>query len=201
MGRRVSAGVGGSSNLGATVIVGSELSPTQTNANLLFSPNGTGSVVFEVPNNTTRGTFNSTGLAVVGTTSATGFTVGSDGVNTITEKIGTKTGATGTVNHDYQEAQIFWHTSISNNFTANFTNIPTTDNRNINFTLVLVQGATGRYPSAVQVNGEAVTGGIKWANNLTPTPTSSSGVIDIVSLSLFRVGATWYAVGNLSPFA
>ena len=67
MGRRISAGVGGSSNLGATVIVGSELSPTQTNANLLFSPNGTGSVLFEVPNNTTRGTFSSTGLTVVGT--------------------------------------------------------------------------------------------------------------------------------------
>ncbi len=66
MGRRISAGVGGSSNLGATVIVGSELSPTQTNANLLFSPNGTGSVLFEVPNNTTRGTFSSTGLTVVG---------------------------------------------------------------------------------------------------------------------------------------
>lgn len=197
MGRRVSAGVGGSSNLGATVIVGSELSPTQTNANLLFSPNGTGSVVFEVPNNTTRGTFSSSGLTVVGTTSATGFTVGSDGVNTITEKIATKTGATGAVAHDYTEAQIFWHTSISANFTANFTNVPTTDNRNINFTLVLVQGGTGRYPSAVQIAGTPVT--LRWSNNLTPTP--SVNAIDIVSLSLFRVGATWYCVGNLAPFA
>lgn len=197
MGRRVSAGVGGSSNLGATVIVGSELSPTQTNANLLFSPNGTGSVVFEVPNNTTRGTFSSSGLTVVGTTSATGFTVGSDGVNTITEKIATKSSATGTVDHDYTEAQIFWHTGISANFTANFTNVPTTDNRNINFTLVLVQGGTGRYPSAVQIGGSAVT--LRWSNNLTPTP--SVNAIDIVSLSLFRVGATWYCVGNLAPFA
>jgi hypothetical protein len=197
MGRRVSAGVGGSSNLGATVIVGSELSPTQTNANLLFSPNGTGSVVFEVPNNTTRGTFSSTGLTVVGNTSATGFTVGSDGVNTITEKIASKTSATGTVVHDYTEAQIFWHTSISANFTANFTNVPTTDNRNINFTLVLVQGGTGRYPSAVQVNGAAVT--LRWSNNLSPTP--SVNAIDIVSLSLFYVGSTWYCVGNLAPFA
>jgi hypothetical protein len=197
MGRRISAGVGGSSNLGATVIVGSELSPTQTNANLLFSPNGTGSVLFEVPNNTTRGTFSSTGLTVVGTTSATGFTVGTDGINTITEKVVVKTSATGTVVHDYTESQIFWHTGISANFTANFTNVPTTDNRNVNFTLVLVQGGTGRLPSAVQINGSAVT--LRWANNLTPTP--SVNIIDVASFSLFRVGGVNYCVGNLAPFA
>lgn len=197
MGRRVSAGVGGSSNLGATVIVGSELSPTQTNANLLFSPNGTGSVVFEVPNNTTRGTFSSTGLAVVGAVGGTSIAVGSDGITTITEKIGTKTGATGTVVHDYTEAQIFWHTSPSANWTANFTNVPTTDNRNVNFTLVIVQGATARYPSAVQVNGTPVT--LRWANNLTPT--LYPNVIELASFSIFRVSSTWYAIGNYASFA
>lgn len=199
MGRRISSGVGGSANLGSTYIVGSELSPTLANANLTFSPNGTGNVVIEVPNNTTRGTFSSTGLAVVGAVSGTSIGVGSDGITTITEKIATKTGATGTVVHDYTESAIFWHTSPSGNFTANFTNVPTTDNRNINFTLVIVQGATGRYPSAVQINGTPVT--LRWASNVTPTPTSSAGAVDIASFSLFRVGGTNYCVGVYSPFA
>lgn len=199
MGRRISSGVGGSSNLGSTVIVGSELSATGTNSNLKFSPNGTGSVIFEVPNDTTRGTFSSTGFSVVGNSSATGFVIGSDGINTITEKVATKTGATGTIDHDYTEAQIFWHTSASGNWTANFTNVPTTANRNVNFTLVILQGATGRYPSAVQVNGTPVT--LRWGSNVTPTPTSSSGAIDIASFALFYVGSTWYCVGNYSPFA
>lgn len=197
MGRRVSAGVGGSSNLGATVIVGSELSPTQTNANLLFSPNGTGSVVFEVPNNTTRGTFSSTGLTVVGSVAGTGISIGSDGINTITEKVVPLSGATGTVTHDYTAGQIFWHTSPSANWTANFTNMPTTDNRNINFTLVIVQGGTARYPSAVQVDGTPVT--LRWANNLTPS--IYPNVIELASFSLFRVGSTWYALGNYASFA
>jgi hypothetical protein len=200
MGRRISSGVGGSSNLGSTYIVGSELSPTLANANLTFSPNGSGNVVIEVPNNTTRGTFSSTGLAVVGAASATSFTVGSGGVNQITETITTKTGATGTVAHDYvSEGAVFWHTSPAGNFTANFTSVPTTDNRNVNFTIIIVQGATGRYPSAVQINGTPVT--IRWASNVTPTPTSSSGAIDIASFSLFRVGSTNYCVGVYSPFA
>jgi len=199
MGRRISSGVGGSANLGSTYIVGSELSPTLANANLTFSPNGTGNVVIEVPNNTTRGTFSSTGLAVVGAVSGTSIGVGSDGITTITEKIATKTGATGTVVHDYTESAIFWHTSPAANWTVNFTNVPTTDNRNINFTLVIVQGSTGRYPSAVQINGTPVT--LRWASNVTPTPTSTAGAIDIASFSLFRVGSTNYCVGVYSPFA
>lgn len=199
MGRRISSGIGGSSNLGNTVIVGSELSPTLANANLTFSPNGTGNVVFEVPNNTTRGTFSSTGLSVVGALSGTSITVGTDGIGTIVEKVVPLTGATGTVTHDFSAGGIFWHTSPAANWTANFTNVPTTDNRNINFTIVIVQGATGRYPSAVQVNGTPVT--IRWVSNVTPTPSSSAGVIDLASFSVFRVGGTWYCVGSYSPFA
>ena len=197
MGRRISSGVGGSSNLGSTYIVGSELSPTLTNANLTFSPNGIGNVVIEVPNNTTRGTFSSTGLSVVGGLSATGVSAGASGFTAITEPISTKSGATGTVAHDYATAQIFWHTSPAANFTANFTNVPTTANNSISFTLVIVQGATGRYPSAVQINGTPVT--LRWASNVTPTPANNS--IDLASFSLFYVGGTWYCVGVYSPFA
>jgi hypothetical protein len=204
MGRRLSTGIGGSSNLGNTYITGSELSPTQANANLTFSPNGTGNVVVEVPNNTTRATFTNAGLTLVGTGTFPGIAFPYDGtasgIKTIVEPIATAiSGATGTVVHDYSSASIFWHTSMAASFTANFTNVPTTDNRNYNFTLVLVQNGTGRYPSAVQVGGSAVT--LRWASNVTPTPTATNGAIDIVSFSLFRQSATWYCVGTLSPFA
>ena len=60
----------------------------------------------------------------------------------VTEKIQTKTAATGTVTHDYSLGTLFYHSSISANFTANITNVPTTNSRSIVVSLVLDQGAT-----------------------------------------------------------
>jgi hypothetical protein len=48
-----------------------------------------------------------------------------------TELLDTKTSATGTVVHDFSTSAIWYHSSISANFTANFTNVPTTNNRTV----------------------------------------------------------------------
>lgn len=133
------------------------------------------------------------------TATATTFSGGltSTGVTTLqktTETISTLTGATGTVNHDFNTGLVWWHTSLSANFTANFTNVPTTDNKSIVFTLFLVQGATARIPSAVQIGGVAQT--INWVNNSVPAGTANR--TDIVNFTLIRVGAAWNVFGSLT---
>ena len=123
---------------------------------------------------------------------ATGWTT----LTEVTEVLNTKTGATGVVVHDLTTGAIFHHSSVSANFTANFTNVPTTTNRVITVSLIIVQGATGRYPSAVQIDGVAQT--INWAGNVTPTPSVSR--TDVVSFTLIRTGSSWSVLGSLGGY-
>jgi predicted acyltransferase (DUF342 family) len=115
----------------------------------------------------------------------------------ITETLNTKTAATGVVTHDFSTGAIWYHSSISANFTVNLTNVPTTNDRIITVSLILNQGATGRLPSAFQIDGVAQT--IRWQNNVTPTP--NINIIEIATFSLVRTGSTWFVLGQLAPFA
>jgi hypothetical protein len=113
-----------------------------------------------------------------------------------TELLDTKTSATGTVTHDFSTSAIFYHSSISANFTANFTNVPTTNNRTIVVSLLLAQGATAYIPNAVQIDGSAQT--IKWQGNIVPTGNASK--VDIVSFTLIRTGSAWTVLGSLTSY-
>ena len=114
------------------------------------------------------------------------------------EVLNTKTSATGPVEHDFETGAIWYHTSISTNFTANFTRVPTTNNRTIVCTLILVQGATARIPTAVQIGGVGQT--IKWLGSAS-APTGNANKVDIVSFTLVRAGSAWAQVlGSLTSF-
>jgi hypothetical protein len=113
-----------------------------------------------------------------------------------TEKIQTKTGATGTVTHDYSLGALFYHSSISANFTANITNVPTTNDRAIVISLILEQGATAYIPNALQIGGSAQT--INWLE--TSAPTGNANKKDIASFTLIRVSDTWTVLGQLSTY-
>jgi hypothetical protein len=110
------------------------------------------------------------------------------------EVLNTKTDATGPVVHDYSTGAIWYHTNIATNFTANFTNVPTTNNRTINVVLILVQGATARLPIDVSINGATQT--INWLT----LPTGSANKIDLVSFTLIRTGSAWTVLGSLSAY-
>ena len=153
----------------------------------------------------TASTTTSTGALIV--TGGVGFggtlNIGADlsisGLTTLTytsEKLNTKTSATGTVTHDLSTGSIFYHSSISSNFTANITNVPTTNDRAIGVTLVLAQGVTAYMSTALQIDGSAQT--IKWVNNSTPAGTASK--VDIVGFSLIRTGSAWTVLGQYSTY-
>lgn len=112
------------------------------------------------------------------------------------EVISSLTGATGTVAHDLSTAATFYHSTPSANFTANFTNVSTTNSRAIVTALVVAQGSTPYIPSAVQIDGSAQT--VKWAGGTAPSGTASK--VEIFSFSLLRVGSAWTVLGQTSNY-
>jgi hypothetical protein len=108
----------------------------------------------------------------------------------------TKTGATGTVAHDWTTGNIFYHSTMLGNFTANITNVPTTADRAYTTTLILKQGPTGYYANALQVNNSTVS--ILWPNATGPTGTALR--TEIESFTLYYTASAWTAFGQLTSF-
>lgn len=114
----------------------------------------------------------------------------------VEETVDTKTGATGTVDHDCAATHVFFHTSIAANFTANFTNLGLETGRATTVTLILNQGSPAYIPNAVQIGGAAQT--IQWQAS-TP-PSGNVNKTDIVSFSIVNDGGVYYVYGQLTTF-
>ena len=149
------------------------------------------------------------GSVTIGTYRAESITIGRTGKTTTvagnmevsgtmsfqqtTEKVNTSSISANVMTCNYTTGAIYYQsTNPSANFTVNFTNIPTTNERAITFTIFVTQGATAYLPNAVQIDGSAQT--IKWAQGTTPTPTANK--IDIFSFTLIRLSSSWTVFGN-----
>jgi hypothetical protein len=163
------------------------------------------------PDSCNTANYATTSIAVSGATQAnitsvgtlTGLSVSGDAtfsswvtMGPTLETLQTKSGATGTVTHDVATGTSFYHTSPAADFTANFTNVPTTNDRILVTALVIVQGATAYLPTAVQIGGAAQT--INWTSSTAPTGTANK--TDIVSFSFLRTGSTWTVYGQASNY-
>jgi hypothetical protein len=116
-----------------------------------------------------------------------------DGVH---EQFQAKADATGVVTHDCSSGHIFYHTSPDANWTANFTNLNLDSTYATSITLIIAQGATGYYPSAVQIAGSAQT--INWQGNVNPTVSTSR--TDVVTFSIINNSGTYTVLGQLTGF-
>jgi hypothetical protein len=114
-----------------------------------------------------------------------------------TEIVNLKTNATGTVNHDLNEGSIWSHTNISSNFTANFINVPTKNDRTISVVLILTQGQIPFICNNLQINNSSQT--IRWQNNILPSG-SANPARDVISFTLIRTGSSWTVLGSLNTF-
>jgi hypothetical protein len=139
------------------------------------------------------GANSSTAINVTGPLTVNNQLIIEDGVN---EKFSSLTGATGVVTHDCDNGHIFYHTSISANFTANFTNLGLSSNYSTNLTLLLNQGVTAYIPSAVQIAGSAQT--INWQGGSAPTGTANG--IDAVSFTILRDSGSYIVLGQMVDF-
>jgi hypothetical protein len=149
-------------------------------------------------NTTVGGTLTVTGLASFpGGVSVTGterFT-GRFDVQEMREDIVSVTLAANVLTCDYTAANIYYSaTAPSAAWTINLTNTPTDDAKAISISVLQVQGATGYVPTTFQIDGSSQT--IKWAGGTVPTPTSTSGKLDIFNFSILRVSNAWQVLGS-----
>jgi hypothetical protein len=114
----------------------------------------------------------------------------------LVEAIRTKSAAGLTVVHDFKTASTWYHSSISQNFTPNFTNVPTNNERVIVCKLILAQGATPYIPNAVQIAGVSQT--INWLGSSAPSGTANKK--DVVTFTLIRTGSAWTVLGKLETY-
>lgn len=153
--------------------------------NIEVSGNIIGNVVGTQPNITGLGT-----LSTITVTGIATFQLTSDIITVIA-------GATGVVTHDVSLGAVFTHTSPAANFTANFTNLPVTNNRVLMATLLIQQGASAYLPTAVQIEGAAQT--IKWLNGMSPT--GSANKSDLITFSFVRTSDSWTVYGQGASYS
>ena len=137
------------------------------------------------------------GTAIGGTSAGIFTTLTTTSLATLSESTDVaneKTSAVGVVTHDFTEGSTWIHSIISGNFTANFTNVPTTNNRVYSLNLVLLQGATPYIPNGVQIDGVIQT--IRWAAYGAPTP--SANRFEEATFTLVRANSGWTVFGSLS---
>ena len=170
---------GSSLLLGASIAIGA--TPSRTIANF-FTSNVT---ALSVGSAITTSSFN--GEVVIG---------GKTTLSTVTEKISTVNAVTGTISFSMSNQGIFYVNNPSGDITANFTSVPTANNRVTTPTVILSQSATPRMVSAVQIDAVAQT--INWANGTTPTGTANKQ--DVFGFSLIRSGSAWKVLGQLSTY-
>jgi len=126
-------------------------------------------------------------------------TVTADTLNAVavSEISAAKTGATGTVVHDYTESNIWYHSSISANFTVNLTNVPTTNGYSTTVSLILAQGSTARYATGFQIDGAAQTLRFPgFVGSFTPT----ANRVEVQTFVLTRISSAWIVRTYYSVF-
>ena len=131
-------------------------------------------------------------ISITGSIQGTSLTVTNDVIVSggVHEKYYSISNATGTVTHNTSFGHIFYHTSISSNFIANFTNINLSIGYTTGISLILSQGTTGYLPTGVQIDG--VTKTFVWQGGSAPTPSSST--TDIVTFSIIRTSSLAYTI-------
>ena len=99
---------------------------------------------------------------------------------------------------DWTAGNIYYiATSPTGNMTLNVTNVPTDASRVMTINVLTTQGSTGYIPGTFQIGGSSQT--IRWSGGSAPTPTSSSGKIDIFSFTMQRTTAgAWIVYGSSS---
>jgi hypothetical protein len=132
-------------------------------------------------------------IIINGTASMNELTV----LKEVSEVVNSTIGATSSVvNYDFSTGTIFYHSSANQNFTANFINVPSDNNRATTATIILSQGSTAYIPTSVEINN--VSQSIKWSGG---TASGSANKVDIIGFTFIRTSSSWSQVlGQINPF-
>ena len=109
------------------------------------------------------------------------------------ETLRTKTAAGLTVVHDFKTSSTWYHSSISQNFTPNFTNVPTDNDRVIPIKLIVANGSTPyKALSPIKINGSDVA--VTWEGGVYPSGTAN--LTTVWTYNLVRNAGTWKVFGR-----
>jgi hypothetical protein len=112
------------------------------------------------------------------------------------ELLGTYSATASVIEYDFSSAGTWYQDNLTSNYTADIINVPTTDNRVSNVSIIVAQGATAYAPTVLQIDG--ATQSIKWLNG---TYSVNASQTDVVAFKLVRTGATWSQVlGQINTF-
>jgi hypothetical protein len=117
----------------------------------------------------------------------------------VQEKYQTIANANGTVTHDCNNGQLFYHDSPDDNWIADFTNLELTNGYATTLTLVINQSTTGYYANSVLINNSVTT--INWQGNTNPI--ASNNRKDVLTFSLLKTGGNFgdvIVLGQLTGF-
>jgi hypothetical protein len=131
-------------------------------------------------------------FTVTGTLNVTGIT----SVQELQETVNTVSAPASPQSFNWTTGSVFYVSSMSANFTANITNLPTTANRIYVITFILVQGVTPYFINALQVAGSSVS--IRWSGGTAPTATGSRQEFE--TIALYYSGSAWTAYGQYSSY-
>ena len=106
------------------------------------------------------------------------------------------TGQSGVVAHNCANGYMFYHTGMTGDITANFTNLSLASGHATNLTVVIDQGGTEYEITAVQIGGAAQT--IVWQNNNAPTGTANG--VDSFSFTILNDGGSYVVLGQMVSF-
>jgi hypothetical protein len=116
-------------------------------------------------------------------------------IQEVTEFIADYTITSSSATLPYSTSNIFYNSaSPAANFTVNVTGVPTTNDKTITVSVIVTQGATGRIPNALAIDGSIQT--IKWSSATPPVATSVAGRIDIFNFTLIRKSSAWIVLGS-----
>jgi hypothetical protein len=134
-----------------------------------------------------------TNLNVSGTSSLTGHTI----LQYVSEVINPPIGATDSmVIYDFTGGNIWYHGTASTDYTANFINLPTDDNKVTTATIILPQDSIAYVPTIVQIDG--TTQIVKWGG----ATAGNSNKVDIIGFTFIRTNSSWSQVlGNINSFS
>jgi hypothetical protein len=116
-------------------------------------------------------------------------------IQEVTEFVADYTISSSSATLPYSTSNIFYNSaSPSANFTVNITGVPTANDKTITVSVIVTQGATGRIPNALAIDGSIQT--IKWSTATPPVATSVAGRIDIFNFTLIRKSSAWIVLGS-----
>ena len=168
---------------------------TSTGANVQGYANITGAV--SGANFTSANAISGGNLSITGTSNLGGLNLSNLATfQQTTDIMNQKTGATGTVTHNFQTGAVYYHSSVADNFTVNLTNVPTTGNRTIVVPIIIEQGPSAYIANQFQIDGVFQT--VNWLSNTIPVGTANA--IDVVGFTLIRTTSDWKVLGQLASY-